>query len=95
MDGDLDSAREELSKASERATGTVETQLHSIEDGIFQEEGGERTRSDPGPKVDRIAEVAQKLADLEDEAEDATVRERIATARERLRAYLKAHPEGG
>jgi len=95
MDGDIDSAREELSRASDRATGTVETQLHSIENGLAREAGGEGTQSEPGPRVDRVAEIEERLAELAEEADEAEVRERISTAREQLRTYLKTHPEGG
>lgn len=93
MDRDLEYAREELELAADRATGTVETRLQSVGDGIYEEESGEHTRSEPGPKVDRIAEMDETLADLDARADDAEVRERVATAREALRTYRKTHPD--
>lgn len=97
---ELDSAREAILEADERATGSVQEQLESIEAGIFEEEGGERTRGEGGPKVDRIAEVAAKLDALADEAasdeeQPDAVGERIGAARDHVRRYLKAHPQGG
>lgn len=94
MDRNLDLAREELEAASEEAGGLVMRQLDSIDEGIFEEEGGERTRDEPGPKVDRVAELSEKLQGLEREAE-GPVAERIATAREYVQAYLKDRPHGG
>jgi len=78
----LERAREELRRASERATGTTHEQLNSIEEGILGESEGDRTRAEPGPKVDRIAELTDKLGGLEREADGAAVRERIANARD-------------
>lgn len=91
--GRLDRAREELQWASEHASANVQTQLESIEDGIFEEEGGDATQSDPGPKVDRVVEVKKKLDGLEVEADERDVRERIGNAGDLLEAYLKNHPE--
>lgn len=91
----LDRARQELQRASERADATVQTQLASIEDGIFEEEDGDATQADPGPKIDRVAEVREKLDGLEAEADDRAVAERIETASDHLKAYLKDHPDDG
>lgn len=93
MDPNLRRAEAELAKADDTASRVVETQLHSIEDGIFEESEGDSTQDDPGPKVDRIAELHAKLEAIEDEAEGET-REHVAAAREHVRTYLRDHPHG-
>lgn len=90
--GRLDRARQELQWATDNAGAHVRTQLESIEGGIFEEEGGDSTASEPGPKIDRISEVKTKLDGLEEEANEREVRERIGNARDLLEAYLKNHP---
>lgn len=92
---DLDRAREALLAADERASGTIHEQLESLEAGVFEEEAGEHTREGPGPKVDRVAEVAEKLDALAGQVDEHEVRERIEAARDHLRRYMKSHPQGG
>lgn len=94
MDPKLERARAELEAAAEDASRVVQTQLQSIDDGIFEEEGGESTADEPGPKVDRLAELLEKLQGLEEAAEEPTAT-RIAAAEESIREYVKAHPQGG
>ena len=89
----LDRARQELQWASEHADAHVQTQLESLEGGLFEEEEGTITKDDPGPKVDRIVEVVEKLDGLADEADNADVSERIGNAHDLLEAYLRNHPD--
>lgn len=89
----LDRARQELQWASEHADAHVQTQLESLEGGLFEEEEGAITKDDPGPKVDRVVEVMEKLDELEGEADHPDVAERIGSASDLLEAYLKNHPE--
>lgn len=91
MDPHLERARNELDTAAETASRVVETQLHSVEDGVFEEAGGEKTQPEPGPKPDRLAELLEKLEGLQDEAEGQTA-ERIAAAEESIRAHMHEHP---
>lgn len=76
----------------DNADSHVHTQLESLESGISQEEGDDAT-DDPGPKVDRVVEVMEKLDGLEEEADHGDVAERIGNAHDLLEAYLKNHPE--
>lgn len=89
----LDSARRELQRASENADSHLQTQLESLEGGLFEEEEGTITKDDPGPKVDRVVEVMEKLDGLRDEADHTDVAERIGSAHDHLEAYLENHPE--
>jgi hypothetical protein len=89
----LDRAREELQRAKDNADSVVQTQLESLEGGIFEEEAGDHTQDDPGPKVDRVVEVMEKLDGLEEEADHGDVAERIGNASDLLEAYLKNHPQ--
>lgn len=89
----LDRARQELERAGEHADAHVQTQLESLESGIFEEEEGTITKDDPGPKIDRVVEVVKKLEGLEDEADHADVSERIGNAHDLLEAYLRDHPD--
>lgn len=77
----------------ENADSRVQTQLESLEDGIFEEEEGDHTQDEPGPKVDRVVEVMEKLDGLEEEAHHDDVAERIGNASDLLEAYLKNHPQ--
>lgn len=94
-ENELDRAREAIDEASEHASGRIHEQLESLTAGIFEEEGGHHTQDDPGPKVDRIAEVAEKLDALAENANEQEVREGILAARDHLRQYMKDHPQGG
>lgn len=89
----LDRAREELQRAMDDAEANVHTQLESLEGGIFEEESGDHTQADPGPKVDRVVEVMEKLDALGADADDPAVAEHIDAAHDLLAAYLKDHPE--
>ncbi|WP_254767051.1 DUF7553 family protein [Salinilacihabitans rarus] len=89
----LERAREELRRASDAADRPVQTQVDSLQEGLAEELDGARTQDDPGPKVDRVSEVAEKLAGLEDEAEGDAA-ERIEEAREYCLAYLRERTEG-
>lgn len=89
----LDRARDELQRAMENADAPVRTQLESLEGGIFEEEEGDVTKDDPGPKVDRIVEVMEKLEGLEAEADGQEVAEHVGRAHDLLAAYLKNHPD--
>lgn len=91
----LERAREEMRRASDDAGRVVQEQLNTIELGIFEEDEGDLTREEPGPKVDRIVEIVQKLDGLAEEAEDEAVAERIENARDLLESYLEEHPQGG
>lgn len=91
----LDRARDDIRKASEIAEGPVHTQLNSLDIGIFEEEGDGTTQGSPGPKIDRIAEVTEKLEGLEAEVDDEETREHLVDARHHLREYMRDHPQGG
>lgn len=89
----LDRARDELQRAMDNADSHVHTQLESLEGGIFEEEEGNNTKDEPGPKVDRVVEVMEKLDGLESEADHDAVAEHIGNAHDLLEAYLKNHPQ--
>lgn len=88
-------AREDLRTASNHASGEVQRQLDSIQEGLFEEDEGDKTQDDPGPKVDRITEVVEKLERLEGQVENEPTRDHVGDALEHLREYLKDHPHGG
>lgn len=90
--GRLDRARDELQVARERAGAPLQEQLETLEAGILEEESGDATQTEPGPKIDRVVEVKKKLDGLEDEADERDVRTSIGNARDLLEAYLKNHP---
>ena len=88
----LDRARDELQRAMDDADATVRTQLESLEAGLSEEESGEITQDEPGPKVDRVVEVMEKLEGLTAEVDDRSVAERVERAHDLLAVYLKNHP---
>lgn len=89
MDRDLDRALEQLELAADHAGSTVQTQLHSLNEGVFEEEAGASTQDEPGPKADRLAEISEKLQGLEEETEDDVARHHIEVAREHVQRYMK------
>lgn len=89
----LDRARDELRRAMDNADAHVHTQLESLEGGIFEEEEGDITSDEPGPKVDRVVEVMEKLDALESEADGQEVADHVGRAHDLLAAYLKNHPD--
>lgn len=84
----LKRACEALRRASDAADRTVQNQVDSVVEGLDEEQDGHRTRDEPGPKADRIAELAKKLDGLADEADDETGGY-IVTARDHCHEYLK------
>ncbi|WP_254611791.1 DUF7553 family protein [Haloterrigena gelatinilytica] len=90
-DEHLKRVRERLQAATETADRPIDTQLNSITAGVFEEQEGHLTQSEPGPKVDRIVEVAEKLDGLAEEASGETV-DHILSARNHCLEYVE---EGG
>jgi len=93
----LDRARDALQQAREAAggNGVVRKQLDSVQEGLFEEDVGDKTQDHPGPKIDRIAEMRNKLEGLAEEAEQAETSDHIADAREHLREYMRTHRKTG
>lgn len=85
---ELQRARSELQRASDAADRPIQEQLDSIQEGIFEELAGEHTQGEPGPKVDRVAELVEKLSGLEEEA-SGEARERIERAQEHCLTYQR------
>lgn len=94
MDPNLERARDELRAATDGAQRDVRTKLQALDVGIFEEESGDRTPDDPGPKTDRVAEIHDTLGGLAAEAEGATA-DQIEAARAAIESYMEAHPHGG
>lgn len=78
-------ARTDLERASDSADSTVREQLRSIDEGLEEIVGGEKTRDEP-PHGDRLAELEKKLDGLVDEA-DGETREAIEAALGRIDDY--------
>ncbi|QLK27832.2 hypothetical protein HYG81_08185 [Natrinema zhouii] len=87
-DEHLKRVRERLQQATDSADRTVKSQLNSITAGVFEEQEGHLTQPEPGPKADRIAEVAEKLEGLADEASGETV-DHVLAARNHCLEYLE------
>lgn len=90
-DEHLKRVRERLQRATDGADRTVKSQLNSITAGVFEEQEGHITQPEPGPKRDRIAELAEKLDGLADEASGETT-DHVLAARDHCLEYLE---EGG
>lgn len=90
-DEHLKRVRERLQQATDGADRTIKSQLNSITAGVFEEQEGHITQPEPGPKRDRIAELAEKLDGLAGEASGET-RDQILAARDHCLEYLE---EGG
>lgn len=92
----LKRAREALLEAREAAghTRNTQEQLGSLVQGLFEEDEGETTQEQSVPKIDRLAEVFDKLGEIEAEADDPTIEEHVSTARDHIREYMRAHPQG-
>ncbi|MGQ3411329.1 DUF7553 family protein [Natrinema sp. LN54] len=88
-DEHLKRVREHLQQATDSADRTVKSQLNSITAGVFEEQEGHLTQPEPGPKADRIAEIAEKLEGLAKEASGETV-DHILAARRHCLEYLEA-----
>ncbi|MCU4754090.1 hypothetical protein OB919_19255 [Halobacteria archaeon AArc-curdl1] len=64
----LERAREHLRHASDAGGRSIQNQVDSIQAGLAEELEGHRTQDEPGPKIDRVAELIEKLDGLETEA---------------------------
>lgn len=89
----LKRVRERLQRATDGADRTVKSQLNSITAGVFEEQEGHLTQPDPGPKADRIAEIAAKLEGLAEEASGETV-DHLLAARRHCLEYLEERGDG-
>lgn len=88
----LKRVRERLQQATDSADRPVKTQLNSVTAGVFEEQEGDLTQSNPGPKLDRIVEVAEKLDGLAEEASGETV-DHILAARNHSLEYVEERDE--
>ena len=86
----IDRARESLRTAEESASNQVREQLRSIEEGLDELVGGDKTEDGAGPHPDRIEEIEEKLTGLESETDGAT-QDRIEDARDHLLTYRRDH----
>lgn len=86
----LDRAHESLRAAEESASNQVREQLLSIEEGLDELVGGDKTEDGAGPHPDRIEEIEEKLTGLESETDGAT-QDRIEDARDHLLTYRRDH----
>lgn len=86
-DEHLKRVRERLQHATSTAERPIDTQLNSITAGVFEEQDGDLTQSDPEPKPDRIAEIAEKLDGLADEATGETA-DHVRIARDHCLEYV-------
>ncbi|QLG64212.1 DUF7553 family protein [Halorarum salinum] len=77
--------REELERATEGADRDVREQLRSIEEGLDEILGGDKTRDAPS-HPDRLAGLEEKLAGLGDET-DGDVHRHVATAEALVAGY--------
>ncbi|ELZ27988.1 hypothetical protein C474_15844 [Halogeometricum pallidum JCM 14848] len=84
MIDELDTARNEIQAAAANSEGTVNEQLSSLDEGIMELGGGDKT-TDAHVHVDRVAELEEKLDDLESETEGET-RRHIENATAALRS---------
>lgn len=82
-------ARDELTRARETAVRDVREQLDSIDEGLMELVGGDKTRESL-PHDDRLAELVKKLDGLHDQAEGET-RTHIESARELIDGYRQTH----
>lgn len=80
-------ARTDLERASDTADHTLREQLRSIDEGLEEIVGGDKTRDEP-PHGDRLVELERKLEGLAEET-DGETREAIETARRRIDAYRR------
>ena len=87
----LKRVRERLQRATETADRPIQTQLNSITAGVYEEQEGRLTRTEPEPKADRIDELAEKLEGLAVETSGETA-DHVRYARDHCRAFLA---EGG
>lgn len=90
---ELQRARSQLQRASDAADRPIQEQLDSIQAGVFEELAGDHTAGEPGPKVERVAELAEKLSGLEEEA-SGEARDRIGRARDHCLTYQRQRTDG-
>ena len=85
MTTDVAAARRELGRASDAADGEVQRQMNSIDEGLMELAGGDKTaetEADP----DRVAELEEKLAGLSAETDDEEIVSHIENALDHLDA---------
>ena len=73
MTDELQTARREIQAAADSAEGTVNEQLASIDEGVMELGGGDKTE-DAHVHADRLAELETKLRDLEAKTDGETER---------------------
>lgn len=85
----LDQARTEIQQASEHAESDVRENLLSIDDGLQELAGGDKTaESDLENEEGRFTEIEEKLRGLMEETSEE-VEDRLQNARDELDAYRR------
>lgn len=89
MSDQLARAREAVGRASDTADDTVREQLRSLDEGLMELTGGDKTQeSDTTTEGDRLEEIEAKLAGLMDET-DGDTRAHIEDARDYIDEYRR------
>lgn len=83
----IERVRAELEEARETAERDVRVQLDSVDEGLSEVLGGDKTR-ESHPHADRLAELVATLDGLEEEAEGET-RTHVAEAQTLLKDDMK------
>lgn len=78
-------ALQELDRAADRADSHVREQVLSVEEGLREIVGGDKT-SDAAPHADRLEELEEKLAGLARET-DGEVNRHVTTAEALIAGY--------
>lgn len=92
MADELERTRDELQAAAESADRDVMEQLESIDEGLQEIVGGDKTQDEPA-HADRLAELEEKLDGLRGETDGDTER-RVTNAASLIGAYRENRVEG-
>lgn len=97
MDQDEETDRGVARRAIQRAAVTADDRqdrlvLKSIDEGLMELGGGDKTIEDADAHADRVDELEQKLSALEENVDGRTY-DHLQTARERFERYRERHAE--
>lgn len=85
----IQQAREEVRAAADAADGETREQINSLDEGLMELGGGDKTDPDGPPHDDRVEEIEEKLGALSERVPPEAA-ERLERAEEHLSQYRRA-----
>lgn len=86
----LQQARHSVQAAADAARANIREQLLHVDEGLMEQESGDKTQERTPAEPDALKEIETKLVGLSDQVDDPEARARLQEARTSLDRYRQA-----